>query len=66
MYIASRNQRRMTMSYDDFGVNSSYVVEDSTMFFPQPQVNLQSSVMENKNLIGMLAGYYLSRFDEVA
>lgn len=56
----------MTMSYDDFGVNSSYVVEDSTMFFPQPQVNLQSSVMENKNLIGMLAGYYLSRFDEVA
>ena len=54
------------MSYDDFGVNSSYLVEDFTMFFPRPQVNLQSSVMENKNLIGMLAGYYLSRFDEIA
>jgi hypothetical protein len=36
------------------------------MFFPRPQVNLQLSVMETKNLIGMLAGYYLSRFDDVA
>lgn len=45
------------MSYDDFGVNSSYVADDSAILFPRSQANLKVSAMETKNLIGMLAGF---------